>query len=319
MLSAAAVFLGLAVLAKGLVPLALFLPLVWAGRKQLRGSVWVLPLVLFLLTSAPWYIACWLRNGPALFQELFWRHHVDRFAGGVNLHRQPFWFYLPVLVAGLFPWSPVLISLFRRRFYQDPRRRFLLLWAVFGFLLFSISAGKLPGYLLPLFPALAALAGLALDEMKDARWLLAGCSALLMFIPVAAGTLPHALADGLSRTWISGWNWYFAAACLPIVAGVLWLERSRRRGAALGLLFAAAVAGVVYVKVQALPEVDRLYSARSLWRQVASRAGSVCVAGIDRNWRYGLNYYSVTPLPECEQTPRPSRIVQSPGLPPRVD
>jgi 4-amino-4-deoxy-L-arabinose transferase-like glycosyltransferase len=211
-----------------------------------------------------------------------------------------------------------VIGFFRKVSFDDPRRRFLLLWAGFGLLFFSLSAGKLPGYLLPLFPAMSALAGLALDEMRNVRWLLAACAAMLMFIPVVAFTLPRALADGLAAAGIGGWNWYLAAGCLLVAAGVVWLERTRGRETAIALLFAAAVAGVVYVKVEALPALDRLYSARGLWRQIAGRAQSACVAELERTWRYGLNYYSVAPLPDCEQTPAPVRIVQPRGQPPTM-
>ena len=159
LLAAAAFFLALAVLAKGLVPLALSLPLFWAGRKRLKDWRHLLPIAIFFATAAPWYILCTLRNGPVFLAEFFGRHHFDRFSSGIGLHGQPFWYYLPVLVAGLFPWSPTLFALIRKGLYSHPGRQFLMLWLVFGFVLFSASAGKLPGYLLPLYPALAGLRG----------------------------------------------------------------------------------------------------------------------------------------------------------------
>jgi len=62
--------------------------------------------------------------------------------------------------------------------------------------------------------------------------------------------------------------------------------------------------------------VDRTVSARALWREISGRADEVCVDQIERNWRYGLNYYSGTPLPECSGDPRPWWVRQSPGKPP---
>ncbi len=186
-----AFLLGLAVLAKGLVPLVLFLPLLWAGRRRLKDWLWPLPWAVFLATVTPWYVLCYWRNGDAFLQEFFWRHHFARFTSGETLHPQPFWFYVPVLLAGLFPWIPLALPLFRKSLYADPRRRFLLVWAVFGLVFFSASAGKLPGYLLPLFPAVTALAALALDEIKNARWLLVACCLLLLLIPTISATLPR--------------------------------------------------------------------------------------------------------------------------------
>src|ERR1019366_3380314 len=100
-------------------------------------------------------------------------------------------------------------------------------------------------------------------------------------------------------------------------AAAAWLLESRgRRLAAVLLIAAGAAAGTVYLKWAAAPELDRTVSARALWRQVSGRADEVCIDQIERSWRYGLNYYSGTPLPECSQQPRPWWVRQSPGKPP---
>jgi hypothetical protein len=64
--------------------------------------------------------------------------------------------------------------------------------------------------------------------------------------------------------------------------------------------------------------MDRLASARPLWNAVAPMRDRVCVARLHRSLRYGLNYYSVTPLPDCRQEPREIEITQDPGSPPRL-
>jgi 4-amino-4-deoxy-L-arabinose transferase-like glycosyltransferase len=193
------------------------------------------------------------------------------------------------------------------------------LWVAFGFLFFSASAGKLPGYLLPLFPAVAALAGVALDEAKNARWLLAACGLLLAMTPVISKTFPGAFAQGLSRTPVAGWHWGFGAACLVVAGGVWWLESAGKRNGAVGLLFASAILGIALLKADALPALDQRASGRPLWKKVASDPSAACVEEIHRNWRYSLNYYSVTPLPDCGVTPRPVRIRQFAGAPPFVE
>jgi len=53
-----------------------------------------------------------------------------------------------------------------------------------------------------------------------------------------------------------------------------------------------------------------------LWREIAAQRDQVCVSDIHRNWRYGLNYYSETPLPDCSQEPKPWRLTQEPGRAP---
>ena len=312
-LPATAAFLGLAVLAKGLVPLVLAAPLVSRGRIRdlLRAPV----VAAFLIVALPWYVLCYLQNGNEFLNVFFWQHHVARFFSGGLMHVQSVWFYLPVFAAGMLPWSPLLILLFRRGVWKDPRRVFLLLWVVWGLIFFSISANKLPGYILPLFPAVAVLMALALNDAADARPWLAGCALLLVAFPVAAQVLPAAVAEGLSHAAHPQFEWTWL---LPVaVAAAVWILKDRRVAATLTVA-ACATAGFVYLKTVSAPELDRLASARGLWRKVEARTSHTCVGDIQRTWRYGLNYYSVTPLPDCTAEPKPLEIRQTAHEPPHL-
>ena len=79
-----------------------------------------------------------------------------------------------------------------------------------------------------------------------------------------------------------------------------------------------ATAGVAFLKSSTASELDRVASARTLWTEIQPYSAAVCIDNIARAWRYGLNYYSVTPLPECSVEARPMRVVQAPGQPPQV-
>jgi len=311
----AAACLGLAVFAKGLVPLVLILPLLWEGRACWRDLVRPRVAAAFFLTAAPWYVACAWTNGEPFLRKLFFDHHVGRFLTNDLLHRQPAGFYIPVMLAAVFPWTAAVIASLRSP-WREPLPRFLLLWLLWGLVFFSASTNKLPGYVLPLLPAWALLAALRLEAMGDARpvWLATGL--LMMLVPPLVDVLPQALAHGLSRAKWPGpdWTWLVpAAAVLPA-----WrLERAGRRLEAFLLFALLAVGGVVFLKHAALPRIDREVSARTLWRQIAPQRDRVCVEEpLVRHWRYGLNYYSVTPLADCATTPRPLRVVAAPGSPP---
>jgi 4-amino-4-deoxy-L-arabinose transferase-like glycosyltransferase len=319
-LPVAAALLGLAVLAKGPVALVLAAPLClrFRGARDLVRPRVVLP---FLAVALPWYLLCYLRNGKVFLHDFFVVHNVERFTSNALMHVQPWWFYLPVLAGLLLPWFPLLLLLGRRAAYRDPRRLFLLAWVVFGMVFFTAATNKLPGYLLPLLPAAAALMGMALDKVETesahAGPLLACCAALLVAFPVAARMLPAALATGLLKAPLPAFQatWLLAGG----VAAAAWLLESRaRRLAAVLLIAAGATAGTVYLKRVAAPELDRTVSARALWREISSRVDEVCVDRIERNWRYGLNYYSGAPLPECSGQPRPWWVRQSPGKPPNL-
>lgn len=316
LLPAAAGLLGLAVLAKGLVPLVLALPLVWAGRARWRDLVRPAPVAAFLLVAAPWYVAMTAVHGRRFVEDFFVTHHFSRFANDALQHVQPFWFYVPVLVAGLFPWSPLLALLFRKHLYKNLRARFLLLWLVFGFVFFSAAANKLPGYLLPLVPAASALAGLALAESPRASWLVAVCAALLGLVPVVADVLPQALLSGITHAG-AGWaEWPAMATGAGFGVAVWILLRRGRRDAAIFAVAAGTVAAVLWLQTATYPALDRSVSARGLWREIAARRSTTCVGDVNRGWRYNLNYYSVTPLPDCRTAPGEIRIEQRPGKPP---
>jgi len=324
-LPAASASLGFAVLAKSLVPLVLAFPLAawWIlrrrkGASQSRRPVrWPAVVLPFLAVVLPWHILCYLRNGRGFLETLFVQHQFGRFVSGALQHVQPWWFYLPVLAGFVVPWTALVPLLFRTAVWRDPRRRLLLVSLLFGLLFFSAATNKLPGYILPLLPAAAALLGVELDETGDARWWLAACALLLVAFPIAAPLIPQAGANGLSRAALPQFR---ATWLLPaFVAALAWFfERTSHRASAVFVVALGAACGTVYLKRTAAPELDRVASARPLWRAIGGRSSEVCVANLKRDLRYGLNYYSVVPLPECSTDPRPLRIDQVEGRPPEL-
>src|SRR5262249_43486214 len=93
---------------------------------------------------------------------------------------QPIYFFSLVAVAVSFPWSFYLLSpLAQRDFWASLSRRrqassestpddrlrlFLLLWIAAPIVFFSFSGSKLPGYILPIFPAVALIIGRELER-----------------------------------------------------------------------------------------------------------------------------------------------------------
>jgi 4-amino-4-deoxy-L-arabinose transferase-like glycosyltransferase len=315
-LAPAAALLGAAVLAKGLVPLVLAAPLFWFGRKRLCDLLRPAPLAAFAVVAVPWYALVAIRNGAVFLEDFFLKHHFERFASGALQHVQPFWFYIPVLLAGLFPWTPLLGALFNRGEWKDPRRRFLAALVVFGFVFFSAAENKLPGYLLPLLPALAVLLGTSLAGSRFAPALLATSAALLVFIPAGAAILPQAMLRGITHAEPAGVPWAAAFATGALAAAVFLTARSGRRTAAAAAAAAGVLVSVVWLQTAVFPALDRAASARALWRDIASRRETPCIGSINRSWRYNLNYYSVTPLADCASPFALPRIEQKSGQPP---
>lgn len=169
--------IGLAFLAKGLVGILLviailFLYLLIAGRLRFfRWQYVALGIVAFLLVASTWYVPVTLKHGWHFIDEFFIRHHFQRYLSNVYGHPQPIYFFSFVAIAGIAPWTFFLIPAIARIGKLRPRineRDALLtlawIWALVPLIFFSISESKLPGYLLPIFPALAIIIGAEVEH-----------------------------------------------------------------------------------------------------------------------------------------------------------
>ena len=133
-----------------------------------------------------------------------------------------------------------------------------------------------------------------------------------MAFPITAQVLPAAVLNGLSRAPRPEFQAVWLAA-VAVALGAWLLEARGKRVAAVLAVAAGAAVGIGYLKTVATPELDRSVSARGLWREIGGRAGEVCIGNVKRDWEYGLNYYSVTPLPDCEQQPKALQVLPGPG------
>jgi len=170
--------LGFAVLAKG--PVGVLLPaliiglfLMWQRRAGFLREMQLGPgIVIFLAVAAPWYILISLKNRDYGWY-FFVHNNLMRFLSGRALHHQPFYYYIPALLGGFFPWSCFLplsiLQVFRRPLKEkDQRFLFLFLWFTVVFLFFSAASSKLSTYILPLFPAAALFVGSLWDDLIEA-------------------------------------------------------------------------------------------------------------------------------------------------------
>lgn len=157
----AAVWMALGCLTKG--PVALLIPaatvLLWtlmpgAGRRRtfLAGllgdpAAWALLLGLAL----PWYGYALARYGWEFVDGFLLKHNLRRYGGTLEGHGGGLGYYLVVLPLMLLPWTPLLVAAaarLRGRWSQDLLTRWLVAWAGFVFVFFSLSGTKLPHYVL---------------------------------------------------------------------------------------------------------------------------------------------------------------------------
>jgi len=187
----------------------------WRRLHVLTGAL------LFLAICAPWFIAVSVAN-PEFAWFFFVHEHLQRYTTTIHQRYQPWYYFVPILLAGMLPWLVTTLDALAHVRAQPGRQfdaaLYLLLWAGFIFVFFSLSDSKLPSYVLPIFPALALLTGrrLATVTGRTFAWHLAPVAALalagILAVPytvkLASDSVPAALYEN-QMPWL-----YAAAAAL---------------------------------------------------------------------------------------------------------
>ena len=287
--------LALALLSKGLIGLvlpgaALFLYILIERDWRLPGRLrLVAGITLLLALALPWFVAVSLAN-PEFFRFFFIHEHFERFLTKQHGRYEPPYYFIPVLLAGMLPWTLTLIDALARAWKRDPQqrfqvRRFLFLWAAVVFVFFSASSSKLLPYILPMFPALALLIGARLTQL--------GARALAwQALPAAlAGIVVLALVPGIERyasreveveMFRDYADWLIAAGLLQI-AGAAACARLAWRGRAAAALVVLAFAGLVFAQL-VLSGHESLSRAKSAYHIVQE---------IKPELKPGMPFYSV--------------------------
>ncbi len=175
---AAYFFAALAFLTKGLI--GIVFPALIIGPWILILNRWgilkkmqlLLGLSIFTALTIPWYVLVQKAN-PEFLHFFFVTQQVTRFLTKADFNNKTaFWFYLPIVLAGIFPWAIFIVqavgqhlkNVWKNR-EQNATSLFLLLWLFIIFTFFSIPKSKTVGYILPIFPAIALLIGSYLDNV----------------------------------------------------------------------------------------------------------------------------------------------------------
>ncbi|MBU6468502.1 MAG: glycosyltransferase family 39 protein [Betaproteobacteria bacterium] len=193
-------WMALGFLAKG--PIAVVIPLLSSAVfffMENKGLAWRRALlywpawILFLIVTLPWYVMQYQLMGKAFIDYFLLRENVGRLVGGLQGHTGHWWYYFPVLLFIALPHTPLLFRATVEGFInrqKEPINRFLLIWFMTVFVVFSIAQTKLPHYLLigltPLFLLMARYS----ESIKSIWWWL-----VLVIEAVILAYLPSQLQD----------------------------------------------------------------------------------------------------------------------------
>jgi 4-amino-4-deoxy-L-arabinose transferase-like glycosyltransferase len=173
-------FVGLSLLAKGLLGLVLPFGIIatyflMRGERPRRTLVvsltWGIPFA--LLVAATWYGPMIYLHRWTFIDQFIIQHHFARFFSKKYHHPQPFYFYLPIVALLCAPWTLFLmracvraVSGYRKRL-NERVLWFAMTWLILPLIFFSFSSTKLPGYILPVLPAVAILVGHELTRFAN--------------------------------------------------------------------------------------------------------------------------------------------------------
>ena len=306
-----------AVLAKG--PIGVLIPLgiaVAAGLAlgQLRLSRLASPLgiALAFVIAAPWFVAIYLDQGFHFIEVFILNHNLERFTSTIHNHPGPFYYYLPVLLLGIFPWTGLVPGALLAALRAERRAAWCVLaWIAVPLVLFSVAGSKLPGYILPCLPPLAI--GLALservlfdaEEPKGART--AGLIGLIVSAVVVALVIRATReSEPWGRSALAPAFWLLATTFMASRA----FERTRSEG--LRILSIGAAGFLLILTLVAPPVLEAMQSGRRLFLPAQGR--EVLVVGAWRTaWMSGYFYNDgrvkeITSLPRAldmvAETPR---------------
>jgi 4-amino-4-deoxy-L-arabinose transferase-like glycosyltransferase len=275
---------GLACLAKGfigilLVGAVLGSYLIVSGRWRDFG--WreaAVAITAMTAVAGTWYIPVIARHGHAFIDEFIIEHHFQRYVTTVHSHPQPVYFFLFVVLAGMMPWTFLMIpaatrirTLCPRASKSDSLLTFAWIWLAVPTLFFSFSSSKLPGYILPVFPALAIIVGAEIERIwqgERSHAISAGLFLTALFlVAIGVAFIVYTGQQGVaSDGWQALMKWGPLAVSF-IALAVLALSRARHFLVAAGSLVLITVTAIV---ITLFPKLSYTLSHKALSLEAAA-------------------------------------------------
>jgi 4-amino-4-deoxy-L-arabinose transferase-like glycosyltransferase len=324
-------FLGAGVLAKG--PAAVILAGgaigVWAlGTSNWRAAFRLAhpaAIAAFCAVALPWYALCARRN-PDFLHVFIFQHNFERYLTPLFQHQQPFWFFGPITILALLPWSAFLIAaaqealkLWREKSWTNSPGFFVACWAIFPVVFFSFSQSKLPSYMLPAIPALALIAAIGASRSfqrarTNAIILSAGTGLVWIVLAIVFLHATHKFPFTEMGSAIRVLAAVALGIAVAVAAGILYAGMRKDLRMAVILCSISAIVTLVIANTVVLPALDPYLSARThaAFLRNDLRPDRIFTYQLRRSWNYGLAFYFHREIPEWSpQDPEAALVLTS--------
>jgi 4-amino-4-deoxy-L-arabinose transferase-like glycosyltransferase len=276
----------------------------------------MLPIGILIVAAIvlPWYIAVYSTHGWGDIASFLLGDNISRYAGQAWGPSRGLFFYLPVLLGDLFPWSLLLapavwlvakerLSKHRKRDSLEPqavRQSLPLLFTIWTgviVLFFSFSSSKEDLYVLPAYAAAAALAAGLLDDYKGLRargtlqLVTASCLAGVALVLVIGGSAviylfartesPYLLRGALVIGWAGVAGGIITAASIAL----------KRRGVALAAILASLAVANWAFALQTLPDFERYKPVARLCDRIQQLGNPDALVGYYRYASPSMTFY----------------------------
>ena len=296
-------FAALAVLTKG--PVAIFfcgviisLYMIMTGNlNRLKRMKLISGGVLFALIALPWYVVMHSLHGMVFIDTFLGIHNVTRFLQPEHASGAVWYYYIPVLAAGFFPWSAFLVRAFLSGLKEKGEYRhtcvFLVIWASVVFLFFSISQTKLVSYILPMYPPLALMTGYYFDGVwTEKRYKALHCYAGVFGIVAALLSAALYYAGTAVMTELLPSVKVLTIILTAMAVSVLF-QSLRHSFCA---VFATHVLGMTvflaFLMTQALPMIAPEFSLKAFVNEFKQHYDAQAPVYVEKFYRPGFVYYS---------------------------
>ncbi|MGO9304638.1 MAG: ArnT family glycosyltransferase [Candidatus Korobacteraceae bacterium] len=331
-------FLALGMLAKGPVAplMAAMIIVIFVAKKGDFGllvrTLWIPGMLLFCAFAVPWYVAVQIKN-PEFLRVFIFEHNLARFGTNLYHHPEPFWYFLPVTLIGLIPWTVFVAASWAETIRvwwterqqmlasEDALNGFLVIWLIVPVLFFSLSRSKLPGYIVPALPAGTLLLAeyvrrRVTDDERPSVFLI-----VLHSIVAAAPIVPALMIQYLILQHRLPWGKAavisFTFAAVLAIGIAITLRTKLGFGALRFVTLVPLVLAVAAILRLGAPALDSTLSARPLASEIShveNKPLPLAISGVSRQTEYGLAFYRNQTIDRYElgQIPAGEHLVVAP-------
>jgi len=331
-------FLALGMLAKGPVAplLAAMILVIFAAAKSdyrlLWRTLWVPGILLFLVVALPWHIAVQIKN-PEFFRVFILQHNLARFGTNLYHHQEPFWYYVPVVLLGLIPWTVFMAASLAESIRvwwaerqqmlesEDALNAFLVIWLAVPLVFFSLSQSKLPGYIVPALPAgtllLAEHVRRRVTDGESPGIFLIVLHSIVAAAPIVPALMIQYMVLQHRLPWGKAAAISFTFAAVLAIGVAITLRTKLGFGALRFITLVPVVLAVAAILRLGVPALDSTLSVRPLANEISHLENKpllLAVSGVSRETEYGLAFYrnQVIDRYEWGQVPAGEHLVVAP-------